>query len=84
MTDSLAREISDTETLHTAYSSGTSEEYSKDCYSVRNKYMVDSSSLLIAFVKNYRSGTGQTINYAKKTGKITDITDLSDLNLLQN
>ena len=62
----------------------TSEEYSKDCYSVRNKYMVDSSSLLIAFVKNYRSGTGQTINYEKKTGKITDITDLSDLNLLQN
>lgn len=62
----------------------TSEGYSKDCYYVRNKYMVDSSSLLIAFVKNYRSGTGQTINYAKKTGKITDITDLSDLNLLQN
>lgn len=62
----------------------TSEEYQKNCYSVRNRYMVDNSGMLIAFVKNYRSGTGQTINYAKKLGRKTDITDLSDISFTMN
>ena len=57
----------------------TSARYSKDCYAVRNRYMVENSEKLIAFVNNYRSGTGQTINYARRTGLITDITDLSDI-----
>ena len=41
--------------------------------------MVENSEKLIAFVNNYRSGTGQTINYARRTGIMTDITDLSDI-----
>lgn len=57
----------------------TSEEYNKNCYLIRNQYLVDHSDMLIAFVKNYRSGTGQTINYARKLQKIIDITDLSVL-----
>ena len=62
----------------------TSESYSKNCYMKRNKYMVDHSDLLIAFVKNYRSGTGQTINYAKKQNVDSDITDLSDIEYQMN
>ncbi len=62
----------------------TSESYSKTCYMKRNKYMVDHSDLLIAFVKNYRSGTGQTINYAKKQNVDSDITDLSDIEYQMN
>ncbi len=57
----------------------TSTGYSRDCYAVRNRYMVENSEKLIAFVNNYRSGTGQTINYARRTGIMTDITDLSDI-----
>lgn len=57
----------------------TSEEYSRSCYTVRNRYMVDNAGKLIAFVNNYRSGTGQTINYARRLGRITDITDLSSI-----
>lgn len=41
-------------------------EYSRDCYSKRNRYMVDNSSRLIAVVSDYKSGTGQTISYANK------------------
>lgn len=62
----------------------TSDTYSKNCYLIRNMYMIDNSAMLIAFVKNYRSGTGQTINYAKKLGRKTDITDLSDINFIMN
>ncbi len=46
----------------------TSESYSKDCYFIRNRYMVDHSSFLIGVVDNFKSGTGQTISYAKKQG----------------
>ena len=45
-----------------------SEEYHPDCFKQRNYFMVENSSRLIAVVNNYRSGTGQTINYAKKNG----------------
>ena len=38
-----------------------SESYSRDCYRLRNQYMVDRSSKLIAVVDDYKSGTGQTI-----------------------
>jgi len=58
----------------------TSAGYTRSCYAVRNRYMVDNAEKLIAFVNNYRSGTGQTINYARKLGRKTDITDLSSIN----
>lgn len=42
------------------------DEYSKICMKKRNEYMVDNSSKLIAVVDDYKSGTGQTVRYAKK------------------
>lgn len=57
-----------------------SDEFSKDCYRRRNYYMVDNSSRLIAVVENFRSGTGQTINYARKKGidvKMINVTDFT-------
>lgn len=46
-----------------------SEYYQQDVFKRRNYYMVDNSTHLIAVVKNYKSGTGQTIAYANKLGK---------------
>jgi uncharacterized phage-like protein YoqJ len=54
-----------------------SPEYSFDCYKKRNYYMVDRSSKLIAMVNNYKSGTGQTISYAKKQGLLMSVIDIS-------
>lgn len=44
-------------------------EYYSGCMKVRNYKMVDSSAFCIAFFNgNNRSGTGQTVSYAKKSG----------------
>lgn len=43
-----------------------SDRYHRNCYRKRNYYMVDNSSLLIGVVDNFKSGTGQTIEYARK------------------
>lgn len=51
-----------------------SKKYHRGCYSERNKYIVDNSSLLIAVYNDMRSGTGQTIKYAREKG--IDIVDL--------
>lgn len=47
-----------------------SAEYSKGCYMIRNRYMVDSSSLVIA-VHDGRltGGTAATLRYARETGR---------------
>lgn len=57
----------------------TSPHYSKNVYAVRNKYMVEHSDKLIAFVNNYRSGTGQTIRFAQSLGLKINIIDLKEL-----
>ena len=54
-----------------------SESYSRDCMRLRNQFMVDNSSKLIAVVSDYRSGTGQTIRYANKQGLDTIIIDIN-------
>ena len=41
-----------------------SEEYTRSCMQQRNRFMVDSSSRLIAVIGSERSGTGQTLSYA--------------------
>ena len=46
------------------------DRFQPDCMKLRNQYMVDHSSKLIAVVSNYRSGTGQTIRYAQKQGLV--------------
>lgn len=72
-----------------------SEEYSKNCFSKRNQFMIDHSSRLIAVVSDYKSGTGQTIRYADKAGietrvinalKFSEVVDescASDINIVE-
>ena len=43
-----------------------SEKYTKYCMQKRNRYMVDNSSLVIAYLKRNFGGTYFTVNYAKK------------------
>jgi uncharacterized phage-like protein YoqJ len=56
-----------------------SHEYRYDCMKRRNAFMVDHSSRLIAFVKNYQSGTGQTIRLAQKGGIETRVYEIDDI-----
>ena len=43
-----------------------SKEYSKTCMFKRNMFMVDSASVLVAYLHSDRGGTFQTVNYAKR------------------
>lgn len=46
-----------------------SENYSRDAYHARNRFMVDNSSLVIAWnIGRGRGGTDYTCQYAKKSG----------------
>ncbi|NMB30824.1 MAG: DUF1273 domain-containing protein [Clostridiales bacterium] len=55
-----------------------SESYNKACMRKRNVFMVDNSSLLIAVCGDPRSGTGQTIRYARKQGVEVKLIRTSD------
>jgi len=52
------------------YGSNAGENRSPDLYRRRNYFMCDNSSAVIAFFDgaNYRSGTAQTVSYAKRCG----------------
>lgn len=43
-----------------------SKEYTKTCMFKRNMFMVDSASVLVAYLNSDRGGTFQTVNYAKR------------------
>ncbi len=47
------------------------EEYSKNCFFKRNKYLVDNAKIILAVYNQdlIRSGTKNTINYAKQLNK---------------
>ena len=45
-----------------------SEHYSEDCMKKRNKILVECSDCCICYCNNPRSGTGQTIGFAKEKG----------------
>lgn len=45
-----------------------SKKFYKGAYFDRNRFMVDNSSRLICFYDGSRSGTGQTVSYAKQKG----------------
>lgn len=47
----------------------TSPEYSKSAYFKRNRYMVDSSEVLVACYDGKSGGTAYTVEYAKKKAK---------------
>lgn len=57
-----------------------SEHYNSQCMKKRNEYMVTHSAKLIAVVSDYRSGTGQTIQFAQKDN--LDITIINPTELL--
>ena len=59
-----------------------SEEYTKDCLRKRNEYMVNHSDKLIAVMSNPRSGTGMTVNMARKKGIDIKVIDINRLSLL--
>ena len=44
------------------------DQYQKNCYARRNRYMIEHSRRLIALVADMHSGTGQTIRMAEKAG----------------
>ena len=44
------------------------EEYTKDCFHKRNRMLVDGADFCIAYYDGSPSGTGYTVNYAKKRG----------------
>lgn len=43
-----------------------SDEYSDDCMKLRNEYMVNRSAYCICALLHQRSGTSQTVNFARK------------------
>ncbi|MDE6993718.1 MAG: DUF1273 domain-containing protein [Lachnospiraceae bacterium] len=47
-----------------------SQEYTPDCMLKRNRYLVDHSTILLSVYNGTsRSGTGATVNYARKLGR---------------
>jgi uncharacterized phage-like protein YoqJ len=57
----------------------TSPHYNFDSFKIRNHYLVDMSTRLVGVVSDYKSGTGQTISYAKKCQKDIRIIDCNNL-----
>lgn len=55
-----------------------SENYYKGCMKKRNLAMVNMSDLIIAIIKEDRSGTSQTIRYANEKGLETHIISIGD------
>lgn len=57
-----------------------SELYTEGCMHVRNRAMVHESSLCIAYLENFKSGTAYTYKYAKKNGLVViNIADAEDI-----
>lgn len=44
------------------------DHYLAGCYQVRNEWMVDRSNLVIAVFTGQKSGTKNTVDYAKRKG----------------
>lgn len=44
------------------------KKYTRGCYFERNRYMVDHSSLVVAYWDGQKGGTAYTVDYAKKRG----------------
>ena len=52
------------------------DHYFTGCYQVRNEWMVDRSNLVIAVFNGQKSGTKNTIDYAKRKGvKVVNVLD---------
>ena len=51
----------------------TNNTYVAGCMQKRNRAMVDNAKFCIAYCTNFKSGTGYTISYAKKCGRIVKL-----------
>ena len=52
------------------------DHYFTGCYQVRNEWMVDRSNLVIAVFNGQKSGTKNTVDYAKSKGiRVTNVLD---------
>lgn len=59
----------------------TQEEYRKDCYYIRNRYLVDHADVVLTVYDmqaNKRSGTGYTVHYAQEQNKPIIVIDPDD------
>lgn len=62
----------------------TQEEYSKDCYYIRNRYLVNHADIVLAVYDmnaNKRSGTGYIIHYAQAQNKPIIVIDPDDFHI---
>ena len=62
----------------------TQGKYSKDCYYIRNRYLVDHADIVLAVYDmnaNKRSGTGYTVHYAQARGKTIIAIDPDDFHI---
>ena len=50
---------------------------------LRNRAMVDECSLCISYLESFKSGTGYTYNYAKKSGLVIVNTADVDVNAIE-
>ncbi len=59
------------------------QDYSKDCFFKRNKYLVDKANIILAVynISLNKSGTKNTLNYAIKENKETIIIDGNTLDI---
>ncbi len=61
------------------------DHYYAGCYQVRNEWMVGRSNLVIAVFNGQKSGTKNTVDYAKRKGiEIANMLDVSALKTAQN
>ena len=52
------------------------DHYFTGCYQLRNEWMVDRSNLVIAVFNGQKSGTKNTVDYAKRKGvQVTNVLD---------
>lgn len=54
-----------------------SDDFFRSCFFVRNRFMVDHSSLIIGVVGDTNSGTGNTLKYAEKQGLKISVIDIN-------
>ena len=46
----------------------TSDSYTRNCMQIRNKHLVDHSSVCVAYIRRRRGGTAYTVKYAGESG----------------
>lgn len=58
--------------LHASHVFPSFDRYTPECYTVRDRFLVDQSSRCICFFDGTPGGTQYTVNYAKRSGLYVD------------